>query len=322
VGDYGHVMTAMVTPFDADGQVDYSKVVELTDFLIAEGSDSLLVCGTTGESPTLTNNEKAKLFKTVKEAAKGRVPVVAGTGTNNTATSVTMSKAAHENGADALLLVNPYYNKPPQEGLYRHFRTVAEATPLPVIIYNIPGRTGVNLETATLKRLAELPNVVAVKEASGSVDQVSEIARAIGAADSVLEKAGQLVAAGSPRAAGPEEAAKRFWIYSGDDSLTLPFLSVGATGVISVASHVAGKQIREMVTAFIGGDPARAAALHARLLPLFKGLFVTTNPILTKAALKLRGLDPGGLRLPLVDATEEQVEKLKAVMREAQIDVA
>lgn len=315
MGAFGHVMTAMVTPFDADGQVDFTKVVELTDFLISEGSESLLVCGTTGESPTLTNNEKAKLFATVKEAAKGRVPVVAGTGTNNTATSITMTRAAVDAGVDAVLVVNPYYNKPPQEGLYRHFRAVAEATTLPVIIYNIQGRTAVNLETATLARLAELPNVVAVKEASGNLDQVSDVARTIGAADGVLAKKPVLVGA----SAAPEPAPRPFWIYSGDDSLTLPMLAVGATGVISVASHVAGPQIRDMITAFIEGDAPRAAATHARLYGLFKGLFVTTNPILVKAALKLRGIDVGGLRLPLVEATAEQIERLGTAMREAGI---
>lgn len=309
---FGHVMTAMVTPFDADGKVAYEKAAELAKLLLSEGSDSLLVAGTTGESPTLTHDEKLELFRCVKKAA-GSATVFAGTGSNDTSATVALTREAESCGVDGILVVNPYYNKPPQEGLYRHFRAVAEATRLPVIVYNIPGRTAVNLEVATLKRLAELPNVVAVKEASGNLDQVSETARAVGAANGALART--LTAAG-PREAAPERG---FDIYSGDDSLTLPMLSVGAVGVISVVSHVAGKEIKQMISSFLSGDVARAAQLHARLFPLFKGLFMTTNPIPVKAALKLKGFDPGGLRLPLVSATPEQVDKIRALMQEVGI---
>lgn len=308
---FGHVMTAMVTPFDVNGRVSYERAGELAKRLLSEGTDSLLVAGTTGESPTLSHEEKLQLFRTVKEAA-GKAPVMAGTGTNDTAASVELTREAERAGVDGILVVSPYYNKPPQEGLYRHFRAVAEATTLPVIIYNIPGRTGVNLEVSTLSRLAELPNVVGVKEASGSLDQVSETARTIGAAYGALSK--QPVLAGGRGDA--HEVASRFSIYSGDDTLTLPMLSVGAIGVISVVSHVAGVEIHQMVTSFLKGDVAQAAQLHARLFPLFKGMFMTTNPILVKAALKLKGFDVGGLRLPMVSATAEQVEKIRALMQE------
>jgi 4-hydroxy-tetrahydrodipicolinate synthase len=293
------LMTAMVTPFDAHQRVDFAKMAELTEHLLAEGTDGLLVCGTTGESPTLTHDEKLELFRTVKAAARGRAPVIAGVGSNATAATIELAKEAADLGVDALLVVNPYYNKPPQEGLYRHFKAVAEATDLPNILYNIQGRTAVNLEVSTLARLAALPNIVGVKEASGNLDQVSETVLRVGAGHGVL--------------AAPGES---FQVYSGDDSLTLPMLAVGACGVVSVASHVVGKPMREMIEALGAGDVGRAAALHRRLLPLFKGLFATTNPILVKAALRLRGLDVGGLRLPLVEATPEQVQRLEAIMGE------
>ena len=295
------LMTAMVTPFDKDGAVDLARVGDLVEHLLAEGTDGLLVCGTTGESPTLSSEEKLALFRVVLQVARGRAPVIAGVGSNNTAGTVALARRAADLGVDALLVVNPYYNKPPQEGLYQHFRAVAEATPLPNILYNIPGRTAVNLEVSTLTRLAALPNVVAVKEASGNLDQVSETLRGVGGAGGVLDPEGT-----------------RFAVYSGDDSLTLPMLSVGACGVVSVASHVVGRPLHDMIRAFQAGDVGRAAALHRRLLPLFRGLFATTNPILVKAALRLRGLDVGGLRLPLVEASEEQVERLHLIMRECQ----
>lgn len=302
---FGPVMTAMVTPFDAHGRVDLEKAAELATRLLAEGTDTIVVAGTTGESPTLTHDEKLSLFRAVK-AAVGKAPVVAGTGSNDTQASVALTREAEECGVDGILAVNPYYNKPPQEGLYRHFRAMAEATRLPVIVYNIPGRTGVNLDVATLARLAELPNIAAVKEASGNLDQVSETARVVGAAYGAGKSAGA-------RARRPDD----FAIYSGDDSLILPMLSVGGYGVVSVVAHVAGREIREMIEAFHAGDVGRAAALHARLLPLFKGLFLTTNPIPVKAALKLKGFDAGGLRLPLVEATPAQIDAIRAVMLEA-----
>ncbi len=330
---FGSLMTAMATPFDADGKVDFQKAHDLARLLLAEGSDSLLVAGTTGESPTLNHAEKLTLFRAVKKAA-GTAPVLAGTGTNDTATSIALTREATECGVDGILVVSPYYNKPPQEGLYQHFRAVAQATTLPVVIYNIPGRTGVNLETVTLQRLARIPNVKAVKEASGNLDQVSEIARSIGASGRALAPRPLAHAASPVRDGLPatprhdreergetptfasQAAVKEFSIYSGDDSLTLPILSVGGCGVISVASHVAGPEIKRMISAYLNGQVSEAAALHARLHPIFRGLFATTNPILVKAALRLRGFDAGTVRPPLVEATPEQIEHLRSVMLE------
>jgi 4-hydroxy-tetrahydrodipicolinate synthase len=285
---FGHLITAMVTPFDADGRVDYARAAVLTGRLIASGNDGLVVAGTTGESPTLSDDEKVRLFGAVKEAAGDRAKVIAGTGTYDTAHSIHLSKEAHRVGADGLLLVNPYYNRPSQDGLYAHFRAVAESTPLPVMLYNIPGRTGVNCMPETMARLAETPNIVAVKEAAGSLDQVSEI-----------------------RVRTPD----RFSIYSGDDSLTLPKLAVGATGVVSVAGNLAGAEIQAMIHAFLAGRVEEALRLHRRLWPLFKVLFITTNPVPVKAALRLAGFDCGRVRLPLVDATPKEEEQIQVVLR-------
>lgn len=285
---FGHLITAMVTPFDADGRVDYARAAVLTGRLIASGNDGLVVAGTTGESPTLSDDEKVRLFGAVKEAAGERAKVIAGTGTYDTAHSIRLSKEAHRAGADGLLLVNPYYNRPSQDGLYAHFRAVAESTPLPVMLYNIPGRTGVNCTPETMAQLAEIPNIVAVKEAAGSLDQVSEI-----------------------RVRTPD----RFSIYSGDDSLTLPKLAVGATGVVSVAGNLAGAEIQAMIRAFLAGKVEEALRLHRRLWPLFKVLFITTNPVPVKAALRLAGFDCGRVRLPLVDATPKEEEQIQAVLR-------
>lgn len=285
---FGHLITAMVTPFCADGRVDCTRAAALTGRLIASGSDGLVVAGTTGESPTLSDDEKTRLFAAVKEAAGDRAKVIAGTGTYDTAHSIRLSREAHRAGADGLLLVNPYYNRPSQEGLYAHFRAVAESTPLPVMLYNIPGRTGVNCLPETMARLAEIPNVVAVKEAAGSLEQVSEI-----------------------RVRTPD----RFSIYSGDDSLTLPKMAVGAAGVVSVAGNLAGLEIQAMIQSFLAGNVGEALRLHRRLWPLFKVLFITTNPVPVKAALRLIGFDCGRVRLPLVDVTPKEEEQIQAVLR-------
>ncbi len=285
---FGHVVTAMVTPFDASGKVDYGKAATLAKRLIDNGNDGLVVAGTTGESPTLTDEEKVRLFRAVKEAVGDRGKVIAGTGTYDTAHSIHLSKEAHHAGADGLLLVNPYYNRPSQDGLYAHFRAVAESTPLPVMLYNIPGRTGVNCAPETLARLAEVPNIAAVKEAAGSLDQVSEI-----------------------RVRTPDH----FLIYSGDDSLTLPKLAVGAVGVVSVAGNITARPIQEMIQAFFAGRVADALKLHRRLWPLFKVLFITTNPVPVKAAMRLSGFDCGKVRLPLVDATPKEEEQIRNVLR-------
>lgn len=284
---FGHVVTAMVTPFAANGEVDYAKAAALAKRLIDQGNDGLVIAGTTGESPTLSDEEKIRLFRAVKEAVGDRGKVIAGTGTYDTAHSIHLSKEAHRAGADGLLLVNPYYNRPSQDGLYAHFRAVAESTPLPVMLYNIPGRTGVNCLPETIARLAEIPNIVAVKEAAGSLDQVSEI-----------------------RTKTPDH----FLIYSGDDSLTLPKLAVGAVGVVSVAGNLMARPIQEMIGAFFAGRAAEALRLHRRLWPLFKVLFITTNPVPVKCAMRLAGFDCGSVRLPLVDATPKEEAQIRGVL--------
>jgi 4-hydroxy-tetrahydrodipicolinate synthase len=284
---FGQVITAMVTPFDADGRLDERRAAALAGRLIDQGNDALVVAGTTGESPTLSDDEKIRLFRAVKEAVGDRGKVIAGTGTYDTAHSIHLSREAHRVGADGLLLVNPYYSRPSQDGLYAHFRAVAESTPLPVMLYNIPGRTGVNCTPETIARLAQVPNIVAVKEAAGSLDQVSEI-----------------------RVRTPDA----FLIYSGDDSLTLPKLAVGATGVVSVAGNLVPGEIKRMIQAYVGGRPDEALRLHRRLWPLFKVLFITTNPVPVKAALRLSGFDCGRVRLPLVDATPKEEEQIRGVL--------
>jgi 4-hydroxy-tetrahydrodipicolinate synthase len=256
--DFGRLLTAMVTPFDSNLQIDYGKLDRLIEHLIATGTTTIVVAGTTGESPTLSHDEKLNLFKYVVEKAAGRVKVVAGTGSNNTADSVAFSQEAEAIGVDGLLLVAPYYNKPSQEGLYQHFKTIAESVKIPCILYNIPGRTSINIEASTQLRLAEIPNIVATKESSGDFNQITEIIN------------------GAPQG---------FYVYSGDDYLTLPMLSVGAYGVVSVASHVVGEEMTKMINAFLEGRNEEAIRYNKLLTPVFRGLFLTTNPTLVKAAL-------------------------------------
>lgn len=287
--DFGAVLTAMVTPFkdDAAQSLDLDRAQELAVQLLESGSDGVVLAGSTGESPTLTHKEKINLFRAVKEAVSSRGWVIAGTGTYDTAASVELTREAEAAGVDAVMVVVPYYNKPSQEGLYQHFARVAGSTQLPVIIYNIPGRTGVNLALATVARLAEIDNIVALKEASGNMDQVSEIMALVGA---------------------------RMAVYSGDDSLTLPLLALGCRGVISVASHLVGKQMQEMVAAFRGGRVDAARTIHYRLFPLFKALFITSNPVPLKACLELTGQPVGAPRPPLVPVTPAEREALQKVM--------
>lgn len=288
--DFGRVMTAMITPFTPEGEVDYATAEKLAIHLVETGTDTLVVCGTTGESPTLTWNEEYELFRVLQKAIAGNARIVAGTGSNSTKEAIEATQKASRLGLDGSLQVVPYYNKPPQEGLYQHFRAIAEAVPeLPLVLYNIPGRTGQNLTPETVSRLANVDNIVAIKEASGSLDQVSQVRRLT-----------------------PPE----FKIYSGDDSLTLPMLAVGASGVVSVASHLVGRQIQHMIRAFESGQPQEAIAAHLELLPLFKVLFITTNPIPVKAALELQGWTVGKPRLPLSEATPDVIQQLKAVMSE------
>ncbi|MDI3538159.1 MAG: 4-hydroxy-tetrahydrodipicolinate synthase [Bacillota bacterium] len=288
--ELGTVITAMVTPFTEDLKVDLKRTAELTEHLIELGSDGLLVTGTTGESPALSTEEKVALWETVIKAARGRVPVMLGTGTNNTEQSIALTKKAEEVGGDAILLVTPYYNKPPQNALYAHFKAVAEATKLPVMIYNVPGRTSRNIDPPTVIRLAQdVPNIVALKEAGGNLDQVSEICR---------------------------KAPPGFTVYSGDDSLTLPMLSVGAKGVVSVASHLVASQLKEMIASFAAGNWQKARDIHLKYFPLFKGLFFTTSPSPVKAAMKMTGFPVGGLRLPLLPLTEKEEEYLRGILAE------
>lgn len=287
---FGRVITAMITPFNAEGQVAYDVAQSLAVYLVEQGSDGLVICGTTGESPTLTWEEELQLFRAVKEAVGDRAAVIAGTGSNCTREAIAATQSAAALGLDGSLQVVPYYNKPPQEGLYAHFRAIAEACPdLPLMLYNIPGRTGQSLQPETVARLATLPNVVAIKAASGNVEEVSALRQLL-----------------------PES----FAIYSGDDSLTLPMLAVGAQGVVSVASHLVGPQLQALIQAFEAGNVAQAQQLHQQLYPLFKALFLTTNPIPVRAALELLGWSIGAPRLPLVPAGSEIRQTLASCLAE------
>jgi 4-hydroxy-tetrahydrodipicolinate synthase len=278
----------MVTPFGADGALDLTMAERLADHLVSHGSDGLVVCGTTGESPTLSWEEQHALFAAVKGAVGTRSVVLAGSGSNCTAEAVEATREAAALGADGALVVVPYYNKPPQDGLEAHFRAVAQAAPeLPLMLYNIPGRTGCHLAPETVSRLLDCPNVVAFKAASGTTDEVEQLRGFCG---------------------------DQLAIYSGDDSLTLPMLSVGAVGVVSVASHLAGDTIQAMVQAFLAGRNGEALILHEKLLPLFKGLFCTTNPIPVKAALELCGWAVGAPRLPLLPADSHVRERLSSIL--------
>ncbi len=286
------LLTAMVTPYQEDLSVDYLRAAQLAEYLCDHGSEALVVCGTTGESPVLKPEEKLKLFSVVKERVGGRVPVWAGTGSNDTRATVELSQEADKLGVDGIMLVTPYYNKPTQEGLYRHFKTIAERVQLPVMLYNVPGRTSSNLLPETIARLAEISNIRAVKEASGNMDQVSLL-------KSLL----------------PDEVV----IYSGDDSLTLPLMAIGAQGVVSIASHIVGPEIRTMVDAFKRGELETARRIHLDLFPIFKGLFVCTNPIPVKEALNMMGEGVGGFRPPLCEASESEREFIRNLLNRYQL---
>lgn len=285
---FGRVLTAMITPFKEDGSVNYAVAEKLAIHLTDRGTDSLVLCGTTGESPTMSWDEEYQLFQVVQKAVAGKALVIAGAGSNSTSEAIEATQKAVKLGLDGCLQVVPYYNKPPQEGLYNHFRAIAQSAPeLPIMLYNIPGRTGQNMLPETVARLAEIPNIVAVKEASGNLDQASQI-RCL---------------------TSPE-----FGIYSGDDSLTLPMLAVGGSGVVSVASHLVGEQLQQMIKAFEAGQVQVATQIHLQLFDLFKALFLTTNPIPVKAALKLQGWDVGSTRPPLCAPPVEVTQKLKDVL--------
>ncbi|MEK3855059.1 4-hydroxy-tetrahydrodipicolinate synthase [Cytobacillus sp. FSL H8-0458] len=285
---FGRVSTAMVTPFDSKGHIDFPKTTQLINHLIENGTDSLVVAGTTGESPTLTKEEKLALFKHAVKAADKRVPVIAGTGSNNTYESIELTKKAEQIGVDAIMIVAPYYNKPNQEGLYQHFKAIAESTSLPVMVYNIPGRSSVNILPETIIRLSEISNIAAVKEASGDLNAMAKIIA---------------------------NTDDDFMLYSGDDGLTLPCMAIGGTGIVSVASHVIGNEMQEMITAYLNGEIEKSAKIHQKILPIMEGLFAAPSPVPVKTALQLKGLDVGSVRLPMVPLTEQERSAVAALFR-------
>ncbi len=290
--NFGRLITAMVTPFDDNFEINYDRAGSLAEHLAENGSESIVIAGTTGESPTLNVEEKAKLFKTVVEAVKGKAKVIAGSGSNSTRQSIEITKKAEEAGVDGAMLVVPYYNKPPQDGLYEHFKEIASNTGLPIMLYNVPGRTSINMAAQTTIRLAEIDNIFAIKEASGDMDQISYIIK---------------------------ETPDEFLVYSGDDSMTLPMMAVGGHGVVSVAGHVAGKLLTSMIRAYVQGNTAEAAALHGKLMPVFKGMFISTNPVPAKTSLNLKGINVGPVRRPLIEMTDEQKKALEKVLKEADL---
>jgi len=290
----GRLLTAMVTPFKSNGDVDYEQAKKLALALLDSGSDGLVVVGTTGESPTLLREEELKLFAEIKSVVGDRAAVVAGTGSNSTAEAVAATREAEKTGVDACLLVVPYYNKPTQEGLYQHFKTIAQSTKLPCILYNVPSRTITSLSVDTIVRLSQIDNIIGVKEASGNLEQVAlTISR----------------------------AKKGFTVWSGNDSDTLNILALGGYGVISVASHLVGRQIREMIDDFLGGRIAEAAAIHRHLLPLVSALFVVSNPSPVKYALNSVGFNVGKPRLPLVEPDEKTAAFIRDTLKDYQIDL-
>jgi len=289
-GRFGSVITAMATPFRDDYVLDLDGAQSLATWLLENGSDAVFVAGSTGESPTLTHKEKADLLRATVQAAKGKGKVICGTGTYDTADSIELTKMAEKAGADAVVLVTPYYNRPPQRGLIAHFTKVAESTALPVILYNIPSRTACLIEPETLLRLAEVDNIVAVKDSTGDFQTASRLIK---------------------------ESPPDFDLYSGDDWATFPLCCMGAAGIVSVASHLVGDRIREMIELIQTGDVPSARKIHDDLMPVFKGLFVTSNPIPLKVALEIAGRPVGPPRLPLVPATPEERAKVEQAMRDA-----
>lgn len=286
--DAGEVITAMVTPFNSQMEVDYEAAEKLARYLVNNGSDSILVAGTTGESPTLTHDEELELLSVVKSAVGNRAKIVMGAGSNSTHTAVEMSKKVQAKGADVILSVVPYYNKPSQSGLVEHFGAIARATDLPIILYNIQGRTGINMQAETMSKLAnEYTNITAVKQSNSDLDLVSEIVT---------------------------KCPADFAVYSGDDSLTLPMLSLGAHGVISVASHLIGTEIKQIITRFKSGDIKGATELHCKCFPMFKTLFIAPNPTPLKAALEEWGIVANRMRLPLVTISEEDKARVLKVL--------
>jgi len=289
-GRFGAVVTAMVTPFHQDHSLDVEAARGLAAYLFEHGTESLVVAGSTGESPTLTHKEKLELFRATIEVAKGKGKVLCGTGTYDTAETLELSREAETLGADGLLLVTPYYNKPPQRGLLEHFRRVANAVELPVVAYNIPGRTGIRIEHETLLQMAEIPNIVGVKDSTGDFQSISRLI---------------------------SEAPPDFEVYSGDDWATFGYLCLGAVGIVSVAAHLVGDRIRQLCDLVFSGDISAARKIHEELTPLFNALFITSNPIPVKTALELVGRPVGPPRLPLVPATSEERERIRRALVDA-----
>ena len=292
--ELGRLITAMVTPFNKKGEVDYAQARKLSLALLKSGSEGLVLAGTTGESPTLIHDEELKLFAEVKKAVGNKGSIIANTGSNSTAEAIISTKDAEKLGVDACLLVVPYYNKPSQEGLYQHFKTIAESTKLPCILYNVPTRTITNISADTTIKLSKIPNIIGIKEASGNMEQITKIIK---------------------------EAQKGFLVWSGDDSATLPMLALGAYGVISVTSHLAGKQMYDMIYSFVKGDTQKAAQLHAQLLPLFTSLFLVSNPQPVKYALNKIGFNVGKPRLPLVEPDAKTAAIIDEVLKKSKIDL-
>lgn len=289
---FGRLLTAMVTPFKDDLSIDWAGVEKLASHLVSTGHDGIVVNGTTGEAPTTSDDEKIEIIKVVRSAVSGRAKVIAGAGNNETTHSVEQAEMAAKAGADGLLVVTPYYNKPPQAGIEAHFRAMADATDVPVMLYDIPGRTGAQIEPDTIVKLAEHPNIVALKDAKGDVASTSWVIKRCGIP-----------------------------VYSGDDILNLPLLSVGAVGFVSVCGHTVGADLRAMLDAWFAGNIAKALEIHQKLLPVFTGTFRTQGAILTKAALSMMGLPGGKVRLPLVDATPSQVSQLREDLRAGGVNV-
>ncbi|MCH8799335.1 MAG: 4-hydroxy-tetrahydrodipicolinate synthase [Chloroflexi bacterium] len=294
MAEIGRLLTAMVTPFDDKGEVDFEQAKKLAHALLDSGSDGVVLSGTTGESPTLTTGEKMRLFAEVKESVGDKGVVIAGTGTYSTAESIELSQEAEKQGVDGLLLVVPYYNKPPQEGIYQHFKAIAGKTNLPCIVYNIIGRTGVNMTDETTIRLSQIDNIVGTKEASGDMNQIARII---------------------------DGASPGFKVWSGDDNQTFLIMSMGGYGVVSVVSHLVGNQIKHMMGLLLEGDIEGAASEHRRLLPIFLGMFVESNPIPVKYAVNHIGLKVGGPRLPLVPPSEKAVVQIEKLLDQFEIDL-
>src|SRR5690625_1430582 len=284
---FGHVLTAMVTPFNADNQVDLDTMTNLIEYLLDNGTEGLVITGTTGESATLSLEEMKHIYKHVVSVVNKRIPVLAGTGTNDTQETLMLTQTAEGFGVDGIMLVAPYYNRPNQAGLYQHFKTIADSTTLPIMIYNIPGRCSVNITAETIIHLSKLNNIVAVKEASGNLEHASKII---------------------------SNTKDDFYVYSGDDSMTLPIMAIGGTGVVSVASHIIGNEMNKMVKTYLNGNVQEAGLLHRQLLPIMKGLFMTPSPAPLKAALKMKGINVGHVRLPLIDLSEEEIVLLKNII--------